>query len=131
MVEFSLVLPVILVLFLGIAILFHLFAVMVTTHNAVSEAGRTAQVWNVNDGVACVDAIQEAVYRTTPFNVVSIQINDAGGKCASNAPFAYGELIEVIVTVEWEPLFVSSLLTDVWSAPNQIPLTTTIKVRHE
>jgi Flp pilus assembly protein TadG len=135
MVEFALVLPVILILFLGIAILFHLFAVVVTTHNAVSEGGRTAQVWNINHGVYCQDAVEAAIYRTTPFNVTSIVIRDDAGnpsKCdTNNTPISYGELIEVEVTVTWEPLFLSTLLTDVWSAPNQIPLTTSVKVRHE
>jgi Flp pilus assembly protein TadG len=131
LVEFALTLPIILFLFLGIAILFHLFAVVVTTHNAVSEGGRRAQVWSVNDGVPCIDAVEEAITRSTPFDIATIQINDATGKCASNTPFAYGELIEVTLTVNWEPLFVSTLLTDTWSTPNQIPLTTAIKVRHE
>ncbi|MGD8815053.1 MAG: pilus assembly protein, partial [Anaerolineales bacterium] len=115
MVEFALTLPVILVLFLGIAILFHLFAVIVTMHNAASEGGRRAQVWSVSDGVPCVDAVEEAITRTTPFDIATIQINDAEGKCASNTPFGYGELIEIALTVNWEPLFVSTLLTDVWS----------------
>jgi hypothetical protein len=131
MVEFALTLPVILVLFLGIAILFHLFAVIVTMHNAVSEGGRRAQVWSVTDGVPCIDAVHEAINRTTPFDVATIYITDAEGKCASDTPFAYGELIEISVTVNWEPLFVSTLLTDVWAVPNQIPLSTSIKVRHE
>jgi Flp pilus assembly protein TadG len=130
--EFAISLPVILLVLLGIAVLFHLFAVLVTTHNAASEGGRAAQVWQVDGTTSCESVATEAIKRTTPFfkdGVDQIILTNCSGSLVDRIPA--GTLIGVKVIVNWQPLFFSTLLKSYWDPPATIPLTAEVKVRHE
>lgn len=133
MVEFALVLPIILLVILGITVLFHLFAVVVTTHNAVSEGGRAAQVWRPDGDSTCVDDVTAAVTRITPFFNSTTDTITTSANCSTDlwARIPSGALVDVAVVINWEPIFFSTFLKDKWEPPTVIPLTTTVSVRHE
>ncbi len=135
--EFALILPIALFVILGVTVLFHLFAVLVTTHNAASEGGRVAQVWRPNPTSACRDEVVAAVQRTTPFLDASrgdeVQIS---APCWTDPPdpslpIPSGTLITVRVLVNWQPVFFATLFKDSWEPPTTIPLVAEIQVRHE
>jgi len=133
MVEFALVLPTMMLVVLGIAVLFHFFAVLVTAHNAVSEGGRAAQVWRPDGTSTCVDDVTAAVTRITPFFNSATDTITLSANCSTDlwARIPSGSLVDVTVVINWEPVFFSTLLKDEWDPPTTIPLTTTISVRHE
>lgn len=132
--EFALILPLIMFIILGVVALFHLFAVLVTTHNAVSEGGRAAQVWRPDGVTTCVDDVTAAITRITPFfNLASdtITISDNCSTAGLWGRIPSGDLVDVTVVVNWEPIFFSTVLKDSWEPPTTIPLTTMVSVRHE
>jgi Flp pilus assembly protein TadG len=134
MVEFALVLPVSMLVILGIVVLFQFFAVLVTSHNAVSEGGRTAQVWRPDGTSTCVDDVTAAVMRINPFfdpasDTVTVSENCLNAGLWGRIPS--GNLVDVTVVVNWEPIFFSTLLKDNWEPPTTLPLTTMVSVRHE
>jgi Flp pilus assembly protein TadG len=133
MTEFALVLPISMLVILGIAVLFHLFAVLVTSHNAVSEGGRAAQVWRPNGVTSCVDDVTAAITRITPFFDLASDMIITSENCSTDpwARIPSGNLVDVTVVVNWEPIFFSTLLKENWEPPTTIPLTTMVSVRHE
>ena len=133
MVEFALILPLILLLIIGIANLFYLFAVVDTLHDAVSEGGREAQVWRPGGGTFCVGRVTEGVIRISPFFDPDRDTVVVSENCTID-PFARipsGNEVYVGVIIYWEPFFFSTLFKDQWSPPITIPLATDILVRHE
>jgi hypothetical protein len=131
--EFALILPIALFVILAVSVLFQFFAVLVTTHNAASEAGRAAQVWRPYEGTTCVQDVIDAVLRTTPFldpdrDTVAISTN-----CPSNTieRIDSGELVHIQVIINWEPMFFATLFRGAWEPPATIPLTAEVYVRHE
>ncbi len=133
MVEFALVLPITMLVILGVTVLFHLFAVLVTSHNAVSEGGRAAQVWRPDGTSNCSEVVTAAVTRITPFFDLAGDTIDTSANCSTNPwlRIPSGELVTVTVVVNWEPIFFSTLLKEEWEPPTTIPLTTMVSVRHE
>ena len=134
MVEFAMVLPISMLVILGITVLFHLFAVLVTSHNAVSEGGRAAQVWRPDGSSTCVEEVTAAITRITPFfDLISdtITISDNCATAGLWGRIPSGDLVDVTVVVNWEPIFFSTLLKENWEPPTTIPLTTMVSVRHE
>ena len=133
MVEFALVLPVMMLVVLGITVLFHFFAVLVTAHNAVSEGGRAAQVWRPDGAATCVDDVTAAVTRITPFYNSTTDTITLSPNCSTDlwARIPSGNLVDVTVVMNWEPIFFSTFLKDKWEPPTVIPLTATVRVRHE
>jgi hypothetical protein len=132
--EFALVLPITLFVILAVAVLFHFFAVLVTTHNAASEGGRAAQVWRTDTGVTCEQYVIDAVLRTTPFfNASRGDTIGTSTNCPRNTTdrIDSGELVQVQVVVNWEPMFFATLFRGAWEPPTTIPLTAEVFVRHE
>ncbi len=131
--EFALIIPLIMFIILGITALFHLYAVVVTSHNAVSEGGRAAQVWRPDGITTCVDDVTMAVTRITPFFDLTGDTITISENCSIDvwARIPSGDLVTVPVVVNWEPIFFSTVLKDSWEPPTTIPLTTTLSVRHE
>jgi Flp pilus assembly protein TadG len=133
LVEFVIILPIIMFIILGIVVLFQFFAVLVTTHNAVSEGGRAAQVWRPDGSSTCIDDVTAAVTRITPFfDLVSDAIT-ISENCSADpwARIPSGNLVDIAVIVNWEPIFFSTVLKDSWEPPATLALTTTVSVRHE
>ena len=132
--EFALILPLIMFIILGITVLFHLYAVVVISHNAVSEGGRAAQVWRPDGTSTCVDAVAAAVARISPFFDPTSDTIIVSDNCSSTDPWARipsGNLVDITVVINWEPIFFSTVLKDSWEPPTTRPLTTTVSVRHE
>lgn len=132
--EFALILPIALFVILAVSVLFQFFAVLVTTHNAASEGGRAAQVWRPDGSLDnCRAEVNAAILRTTPFfdtdrDTIAVSIN------CNNDPTARidsGELVQVQVTINWEPMFFATLFRGAWEPPAQIPLTAEVLIRHE
>lgn len=129
--EFALVLPIALFIILAVAVLFHFFAVLVTTHNAASEGGRVAQVWRAGEGTVCAQEVLDAVERTSPFFDSSEDHVDLVNCTFGSAPIPSGTLITVKVVVNWEPMFFATLFKGAWEPPTSIALPAEVKVRHE
>lgn len=131
--EFALILPLIMFIILGITVLFQLYAVVVISHNAVSEGGRAAQVWRPDGTSTCVDVVAAAVARISPFFDPASDTITTSENCSTDpwARIPSGDLVDVTVVVNWEPIFFSTVLKDSWEPPTTIPLTTMVSVRHE
>lgn len=133
MVEFALVLPIMLFIATGIAALFYLFGVAMTAHNAISEAGRAAQVWRPDGVSTCVGNVTAAVERITPFFDLATDTITFSENCSTDpwARIPSGNLVELTIVINWEPIFYSTIGKDEWDPPTIIPITTELKVRHE
>lgn len=133
MVEFGLILPLILLVILGMVVFAHLFAVFETVQNAASEGGRVASVWRPDEVTTCASVVQAAVERTTPFFNPATDVVTTSANCSSDpwARIPSGTLIDVAVTVRWEPIFFGTLGQDYWEPPRTLPLNAEITVRHE
>ena len=132
--EFALVFPTIALLIVGVVALFHGMAYLEVLQNAASEGGRAASVWRPDGVTTCVGVANQAVQRTTPwFDPANGDTVTVSASCPSGVwdRVPSGTLITVTVTVNWEPLFFSTLGQDYWEPPNSLPLSSTVTVRHE
>lgn len=129
LVEWMLVLPTIMVLVMGVANLFILFAVQAITHNSVAEGARVAQVWRQYDTPSCHEAVTAAVLRTNMFFDPARDVLEVSANCSTNnwERIPPADLITVRVIVNWEPFFFSTF----WSPPKIIPIPAKLSVGHQ
>lgn len=129
LVEFALVLPLSLLVILGIVVFGLAFARMESVENAASEGARAAQRWVPGGTVTCVEAVANAVDRSTPFSTV----NTVTGACPNDTTtrVSSGELITVEISHSYEPIFFGTLFRDMWEPPASLDLRAEVTVMHE
>ncbi len=129
LVEFALVLPLSLLVILGIVVFGMAFARMESVENAASEGARAAQRWVPAGTETCVEAVDNAVARSTPFSTV----NTVTGACPDDTStrVSSGELITVEISHSYQPVFFGTLFRDMWEPPATLDLQAEVTVMHE
>lgn len=129
LVEFAYVLPLTLVVILAIVIFGMAFARMESVENAASEGGRAAQRWTPGGPETCLEAVDNAVARSTPFSTVNL----VTGPCPADTTtrVSSGALITVNVSHSYSPIFFGTLFRDIWEPPAAFNLGAEVTVRHE
>ena len=128
-VEFALVLPLSLLVILAIVVFGLAFSRMEAVENAASEGARAAQRWVPGGSETCIQAVANAVDRSTPFST----INTVSGACPNDTTtrVSTGEVITVTVTHSYTPIFFGTLFRDMWAPPASFDLQAEVSVMHE
>ena len=127
--EFALVLPLSLVLILGLVVFGIALTRLESVENAASEGGRAAQRWRPFGGETCIQAVNNAVARSTPF-ATSVLIT---GACPNDTTtrIPARSLITVQVSYTYHPIFFGTLFKDIWEPPSTWILDAEVTVMHE
>lgn len=128
-VEFALVLPLSLLVILAIVIFGMAFARIESVENAASEGARAAQRWVPGGSETCIQAVDNAIARSTPFTTV----NTVTGSCPDDKTtrVSTGEVITVTVSHSYTPIFFGTLFRDMWAPPSSFNLQAEVSVMHE
>jgi Flp pilus assembly protein TadG len=129
LVEFALVLPISLLVVMGIVVFGLAFARLEAVENAASEGARAAQRWMPGGSETCLEAVDSAIARSTPFSTV----NAVTGACPADTVtrVASGSVITIQVTHSYSPVFFGTLFRDMWEPPSAFNLAAEVSVLHE
>lgn len=129
LVEFALVLPISMVTILAIVVFGLGLARLESVENAASEGARAAQRWVPGGGETCVQAVHNAILRSTPFPTTVV----ISGPCPADTTtrVSTGSFITVEVIYDYQPAFFATLFRDIWEPPATMPLEAQVTVMHE
>ena len=129
LVEFALVLPISLITILAIVVFGLGLARLEAVENAASEGARAAQRWVPGGTETCVQAVHNAIDRSTPFSTTVV----ISGPCPADTVtrVTTGAFITVDVSYAYQPMFFGTLFRDIWEPPASMPLEASVTVMHE
>ena len=129
LVEFGLVLPISLVTIMAIVVFGLGMARLESVENAASEGARAAQRWVPGGPETCVQAVHNAIDRSTPFPTTVL----ISGPCPADTitRVTTGSFITIEVSYDYQPVFFATLFRDIWEPPASMPLEAEVTVMHE